>query len=340
MANPLNFTGVKGLHYVHGNIRSIFNKFLQLKLYLLDSNISCIGLSETWLTEIIPDNMLYVPGYHLIRLDRSWHNRQGQIKKGGGICCYINTNLKFSSNDLTHLNCSTQDGELLHILVEQPFAKNYILINVYRPPQGNIDNFNEKILDNITYLNNTYPNAEIIMLGDFNLNILNKNSDEFRHVKWIEQSTGLKQHVNGVTRYSNTNSCIDLIFSNLTNNYHTDILDINISDHQFIYLNRKHCAKPKAKLDFTGRSYKNYYKAVFCDSLLNIDWNNLYQCDDVNTAWNIMLQNITTVIDEMCPLKRYKISQAKEPWVTNEILELIKDKDRLLRRAKNKKNRT
>ena len=79
---------------------------------------------------------------------------------------------------------------------------------------------------------------------------------------------------------------------------------------------------------------------LFFNSLLNIDWNNLYQCDDVNTAWNIMLQNITTVIDEMCPLKRYKISQAKVPWVTNEILELIKNKDRLLRRAKNKKKRT
>ena len=32
------------------------------------------------------------------------------------------------------------------------------------------------------------------------------------------------------------------------------------------------------------------------------------------------------------------MAQAKEPWVTNEILELIKDKDRLLRRAKKRNN--
>ena len=38
----------------------------------------------------------------------------------------------------------------------------------------------------------------------------------------------------------------------------------------------------------------------------------------------------------MCPLKKYRVAQAKEPWVTNEILESIKDEDRLLRRAKNK----
>ena len=51
-----------------------------------------------------------------------------------------------------------------------------------------------------------------------------------------------------------------------------------------------------------------------------------------------MLSNIRTVIDKMCPLKHYKVAQAKEPWITNEILEMIKDKDRLLRRAKSRNN--
>ena len=122
----------------------------------------------------------------------------------------------------------------------------------------------------------------------------------------------------------------------MVNNFTTDILDINMSDHQFIHLNTKHCTKPKAKLDFTGRSYKNYNKENFCDRLLGFHWNNLYACNDVNMAWNILLANIMTAIDEMCPLKQYKVAQAQEPWVTNEILELIKDKDRLLRRAKNR----
>ena len=49
-----------------------------------------------------------------------------------------------------------------------------------------------------------------------------------------------------------------------------------------------------------------------------------------------MLTNIMSTIDRMCPLTNYKVAKSKEPWVTNEILEMIKDKDRLLRRAKNK----
>ena len=129
---------------MHGNIRSLFNKFLQIKLYLSDSNITCLDLSETWLTKAIPDSMLFIPGYHLLRLDRDWTNPQGQIKKGDGVCCYIKSNTKFSHIELAKLNCSTPDIEIHHVLIVQPHIKKCILLNIYRPPQGNIENFTEK----------------------------------------------------------------------------------------------------------------------------------------------------------------------------------------------------
>ena len=196
------------------------------------------------------------------------------------------------------------------------------------------EKISDKIINNITFINTNYPNAKIILLGDFNPNIVYKTSDDYKHAKWLEQSTGLSQHIKGITRYSNNNSCIDLIFSNLTKNSSPGILDVHISDHQFIYISRKHLTKPKVKLDFLGRSYKNYDKAVFCERLNQLNWNLLYQCDSVDTAWDIMLLNIMNTIKDMCPLKKYKVAEAKEPWITNELLELIKDKDRLLRRAK------
>ena len=99
-------------------------------------------------------------------------------------------------------------------------------------------------------LNNKYLNTELILLGDFNLNVHDKNLDEAKQVKWIEQATGLKQHISITTRYYNNNSCIDLIFSNMQNNFSTNILYVNISDYQFIHLNRKHISKLKTKLVF------------------------------------------------------------------------------------------
>ena len=39
-------------------------------------------------------------------------------------------------------------------------------------------------------------------------------------------------------------------------------------------------------------------------------------------------------MDIMCPLKILKIKQKKEPWISNHLIELIKDKDYALKRAK------
>ena len=119
-------------------------------------------------------------------------------------------------------------------------------------------------------------------------------------------------------------------------NFTTDILDVNISDHQFIHLHRQHMPKTKTKMDFVGRSYKNYNKNTFCENLTKLDWNEYYACNNPNNAWKIMVNHIVYTLDKMCPLKRFKIAQEKEPWISNEILEKIKDKDRLLRRAKNR----
>ena len=51
-----------------------------------------------------------------------------------------------------------------------------------------------------------------------------------------------------------------------------------------------------------------------------------------------MEQIIRENIDIMCPLKTFKIKQEKEPWISDQLIELIKDKDHALRRAKKRKD--
>ena len=43
---------------------------------------------------------------------------------------------------------------------------------------------------------------------------------------------------------------------------------------------------------------------------------------------------IRNEIDKMCPVKSFKVFQNRDPWITNEILEEIRDKDLALRRAR------
>ena len=126
------------------------------------------------------------------------------------------------------------------------------------------------------------------------------------------------------TRYSHTNTCIDLIFTNCNCVGESGVIDVNISDHQPVSVTRKRQAKTNIQTRFTGRSYVNFDEDLFHERLLAQDWDHLYEVDDV--AWEYFISNITRTIDVMCPLKSFRIKNLKDPWITNEILENIHDK--------------
>ena len=95
---------------------------------------------------------------------------------------------------------------------------------------------------------------------------------------------------------------------------------------------------PTIKVKFTGRSYRFYDTDVFKNELVTQDWDEFYANNDPDKLWEIMLLNINNVADWMCPMKNVNIKKYRDPWVTPEILELIRDKDQALKKAKRTKN--
>ena len=78
---------------------------------------------------------------------------------------------------------------------------------------------------------------------------------------------------------------------------------------------------------FTGRSYRNYDRAHLQMVLFNHDWTDYMNFNDVNHCWDYMLHLINSNLDEMCPIRNRIVHSRNEPWITNEILELIFEKD-------------
>ena len=74
---------------------------------------------------------------------------------------------------------------------------------------------------------------------------------------------GFQQLINASTRYSRTNTCIDLISSNSKYIMNSGVPDVNISDHQAIFVTRKHSSKIKMKTNFIGRSYIDFDEEIF-----------------------------------------------------------------------------
>ena len=150
---------------------------------------------------------------------------------------------------------------------------------------------------------------------------------------------GMNQLIKEPTRYyTNKNSILDLFFTNSDIISKSGVSNVNVSDHQMVLLTRKKIKTIKQRCSFTGRSYRNYNKLQFQERIRNADWRGFDESQCPIREWEIMKQNIEEIIDNMCPIKTFKISKIKQPRITAPLIELIKDKDIALKNVKKKKD--
>ena len=300
--------------------------------------------SETWLTTGIPDELVHIEGFKLSRRDRSWsegveeREENSQAKKGGGLICYVRNNLKFDDSMYAHLNCSSKDLEMQWVSLDFKRMRKTLIINVYRPPQGDYKIACKKIGESINAAN-LKDNAEIFLMGDFNINLKDRKSPQMKELEFVTSLWGLKAVFNQNTRLGQINgsvvaSCIDNIFTNSEERTESSILDLNFSDHMAIVVKRKRVGQKPVKTTLTGRSYKNYDRETFQNQLLDGDWREFYGSKDPNICWDMIENKIRDQLDQMCPQKTFRVREVADEWVTNEILEEIKDKDRAMHRFK------
>ena len=314
--NLCDIKNAKGLHIAHLNVRSLVNKWDNIKANFTDSGLHILTFSETWLHDNLPSNLFDLgPEYTLIRNDRKWNdsnNTQLPFKKGGGICMYIKN------------------------VLQKP-NKIILIGNLYRPPQGDISkciDYLEEVLSDLDR-----QKIEVYLMGDINIDIMDRNNN---HVKDLLNSTkqfGLLQLIEEPTSYSQIkDSCLDIVFTNSDIIANSGVCNLNISDHQMILLSRKKAKFEKQKCEFIGRSYRNYNKEIFQEHIRNANWDFLYNELPIDDQWFYFEKNISNIIDIMCPKKTFRINQIKQLWITPRLLELILDKDRALKNAKKIKN--
>ena len=145
----------RGLLCGHLNIRSMVNKREQLEDLLVNSNIDCLGLTETWLKHSSPEALVKMPGYNIFRRDR--------IKgKGGGALLYIRDTLQCEQIEWpkdTQLECV---GVKITLSSEMSFS----LICLYRHPSATVEFY-----DQLKHIFNACNfDKEVIVLGDLNIN--------------------------------------------------------------------------------------------------------------------------------------------------------------------------
>ena len=88
------------------------------------------------------------------------------------------------------------------------------VLNVYRPPRGNVDNFTKIQQAAIATIRIYGNDSEVFLGGDINVDMLHPNSTNAKKIQKFMKICQVKQLIQKVTR-PDSNSCLDLIFYGL-----------------------------------------------------------------------------------------------------------------------------
>ena len=316
--NKQNWFQNKGLNIMYLNIHYLYSKLDELKILLSQKNeIDIICLCETSLNDQFSNDELRLENYQLFRKDRKTN--------GGGLAIYVKESLRVSVRE----DLQVEGVESIWLEVKHKAQKSFLLGCTYRPPSSSqswVDDF-EVIFEQIDT-----EDKEIIMLGDFNLNMLD-NSNIVNNWLQLTDSVNLTQIVDSPTRVTATSSTIiDHAYTNKPEN----IVEVcvpcyAISDHYPVCLTRKLSNKNKSESKhktITYRSMNNFDTSAFLSDLETQPWSTLDIFDNPNDALNFFMQMFESVLNQHAPQRCKRVKRQLQPnWFNEEISEAGKQRD-------------
>ena len=154
---------------------------------------------------------------------------------------------------------------------------------------------------------------------------------------------GLRQLIQEATHITETSeTLLDHVISNSTQKVSQHgVVNLGLSDHQMIYCTRKSTrAKNYDHKYIKIRSMKNYSRELFLNKLKLLKFPSFSEFIDINAAYSHFLQLISSVIDEIAPMKEIRMRGSNQEWMDEEVLEGIRIRNKLLSKFKRTKTHT
>ena len=307
------------------NCRSLIPKFDELATLCLANSPSIICLTETWLCESISSNEILIPNYSVVRLDRHRH--------GGGVAIYVHNCFAFKV-----LLYGPSGLELLVLSLSPVNNPNFTMCAgvFYRPPSSTHDIF-DTLCSSLFCIPPAYF-SNFVLLGDFNVNLLNSNHPLYDKIDMLCNSFSFTQVVDSPTHISHGAhpSLIDLVFVSDTSCFshcHT-IPQLANSDHYgiTIYMSGKGKANHSKSVRRKVWQYKHADFDKANDLLMDIQPNDVLDYSDIERSWHNWKQVFLGIMEECIPCSTLP-NRKNLPWLTKHIIQLIRKRNNLFKRA-------
>ena len=285
-----------------------------------------IGIVETF--QLKPDINYSLEGYQsLIYRDRTEHGRNG-----GGVGMYIRDNIQFEiRKDLSVF----EPFEFESIFIETTInSKPAIIGNIYRPPNGDIENF-IGTLTRILRIAQAEKKS-IFLMGDYNIDLLKFD----RHngtLDYIEElfSLSVIPLISKPTRVrGNAATLIDHMYTDmLDKHYNCGIVITDIADHFGTYciieLNPSSYAREQ---QVSTRSFSADNIITFRNLIMAVDFTSVTSQQCPNVAYDTLMAHITASFNVAFPLRQIRLRKKfikRKPWCTQGIMVSAINKDKL-----------
>ena len=330
------------LNILHHNARSLMSRGKQENYDVFFKSINnpfgILIFTETWLTNDKRD-AYKIKGCTPIHLLRP-HDQLFDLKeRGGGISIFVREGI-----DFTH----RQDLDLTLQFIECCFIettfnnKKYLIAGMYRTPNTNINLFLEKFNEIIEPLKSSH---EIIILGDFNINLLKEDNDK-NMFEYCLQSNYLMPTILGATRVATkkrqngqivtSETLIDNILIKANMKHISGLIETHISDHFPIYTSLPEItiSAPNTPTVIQYRLVDDYTKRKFKNALNHTHFNTRPTAD-AKEVFSEFIETFTALYDKSFPIKSKTLTykDIRSPWVTDTLLLKIDNRDKLSKAA-------
>lgn len=211
-------------------------------------------------------------------------------------------------------------SESLQLVVHFTNQFSVTIIVTYKPPNVSPTAYLLQFSDLIK----SVKTKELVILGDINLNWIDNSS---KLLKTTAIKYGLYQLIKDPTRFGKTrNSILDLIFTNQPSKYGiSGVINTAVSDHSLMYVIRKCFKHPKCHKNNYIKKVPNSKLSQFNAEFADTDWSNEMSLQNPDHVLSNFHRRVETIRQKFTTCKIH-IRQNTVPWVTSDILHLLKKK--------------
>ncbi len=320
------------LNIFHSNVNGLESKFDLLHTFLSGSStpLDIVGITETSEqknTSFISN--VSMNGYRL------YHTPTRSSK--GGCCIYVKED--FDVFERVDLKVENNHFQSVWTEIKNQSSKNIIVGCFYRSPNKKHD-----VVEFLCHLDSilrkvSKENKEIYLCGDFNIDLLKVDKGSyFLDFYNVLNTYGLLPSIIHPSRVVE-GQCPSLIDNIFTNNMKDEMCSGNtyltLSEHFSQFASVKRSKIDLKYIVMYGNDFSNFSESSFQDDVSIQKWNNT--SNDCNELTGDFLWRLDGCVTRHAPLKklnRKEIKRKLNPWISKEILKLLKIRDRLFKRKK------